>query len=189
MGLDARRERDRVYQPAEDSALLASAAREDASPADRALDVGTGSGYVAHEVAETGADAVGVDRNPHACREARENGVETVQGDLTAPFARDAFDLVTFNPPYLPTGPDEAADDWMGVALSGGETGRAVIEPFLDDVGRVLTPTGRVLLLVSSLTDIDVVRERAAAVGFDATSVAEDSFPFEKLVILRLDRQ
>ena len=64
-----------------------------------------------------------------------------------------------------------------------------MIEPFLDDVGRVLAPDGRVLLLVSSLTDIDVVRERAAAVGFDATSVAEDSFPFEKLVILRLDRQ
>ena len=64
MGLNARRERDRVYQPAEDSALLASAAREDASPADRALDVGTGLGYVAHEVAETGADAVGIDRTP-----------------------------------------------------------------------------------------------------------------------------
>lgn len=187
MGLDARRERDRVYQPAEDSDLLASAAREAASSTDRVLDVGTGSGYVAHEVAETGARAIGVDRNPHACREARDHGIETVRGDLTAPFAPDSFDLVTFNPPYLPTDPDDEADDWMGVALSGGETGRAVIEPFLADVGRVLAPSGRVLLLVSSLSDIDVVRERAASAGFEATAVAEDSFPFETLVILRLD--
>src|SRR5699024_1977526 len=137
------RERDQVYQPAEDSDLLASAARAEATPTDRVLDVGTGSGYVASEVAATGAQVVGVDRNPHACREARDHGVETVLGDLTTAFASSIFDLVTFNPPYLPTTPDEKTDDWMGIALSGGETGRAVIEPFLAGVGRVLAPDGR----------------------------------------------
>lgn len=186
MGLD--RGRDRVYQPAEDSELLASAARADVSSADRVLDVGTGSGYVASEVAQTGAQVVGIDRNPHACREARDHGVETVLGDLTTAFAPAAFDLVTFNPPYLPTTPDEEADDWMGIALSGGETGRSVIEPFLAGVGRVLAPDGRVLLLASTLSDLDAVRDRAADAGFTAETVAEDSFPFEKLVVCRLTR-
>jgi release factor glutamine methyltransferase len=189
MGLDERRERKQVYQPAEDSHLLATAARAEADPTDRALDVGTGSGYVAAAVAETGACVLGTDPNPHACRQARESGVEVVQGNLTDPFRAGAFDLVTFNPPYLPTTPDEAVGDWMEQALSGGESGRAVIEPFLAGVGRVLAPDGRVVLLVSSLSGIDTVVERANEAGFTTTTVAEESFPFETLAILRLDPQ
>jgi release factor glutamine methyltransferase len=188
MSLEERRERDRVYQPAEDSDLLATAAVDDAAATDCVLDVGTGSGYVASEIAKTGAQVVGADRNPHACRQARENGIETVRTDLTAAFASRTFDLVTFNPPYLPTTPDETVDDWMGMALSGGKTGRAVIEPFLTDVGRVLAPEGRVLLLVSSLSGVETITERATEAGFDATTVATDSFPFEKLSVLRLSQ-
>jgi release factor glutamine methyltransferase len=185
--LDERREREQVYQPAEDSHLLATTAREEARSTDRALDVGTGSGYVAAAMAETGARVLGTDPNPHACRQARENGVRAVQGNLTDPFRMGGFDLVTFNPPYLPTTPDEAVGDWMEVALAGGESGRAVIEPFLAGVGRVLVPDGRVLLLVSSLSDVDIVVERANAAGLAATTVAEESFPFETLSVLRFD--
>jgi release factor glutamine methyltransferase len=189
MGLDERREREQVYQPAEDSDLLATAAVEGVAPTDRVLDVGTGSGYVAAQVADTGASVVGADTNPHACRQARENGIDTVRTDLTAAFASGTFDLVTFNPPYLPTTPDEAAGDWMEIALSGGENGRAVIEPFLTAVGRVLAPEGRVLLLVSSLSGIETITECAAEVGFDAETVATDSFPFETLSVLRLTQR
>jgi release factor glutamine methyltransferase len=187
--LDERREREQVYQPAEDSHLLATAAREEIRPTDRALDVGTGSGYVAAAMAETGACVLGTDPNPHACRQARESGVAVVQGNLTDPFRTGAFDLVTFNPPYLPTTPEEAVGDWMEVALAGGESGRAVIEPFLAGVRRVLAPAGRVLLLVSSLSDTETVVEHANEAGFAATTVAEESFPFETLSILRLDHE
>lgn len=189
VGLDERREREKVYQPAEDSHLLATAARDEAAPTDRTLDVGTGSGYVATAMAETGATVYGVDPNPHACRQARESGIRVVQGDLTEPFGDGVFDLVTFNPPYLPTTPEEAVDDWMEVALAGGESGRAVIEPFLAGVGRVLTPEGRVLMLVSSLSGFDTVVELANEAGFTATTVDQDSFPFETLSILRLDHE
>jgi release factor glutamine methyltransferase len=189
MGLDERRERENVYQPAEDSHLLATAARGEVSPADRALDVGTGSGYVAAAMAEISSQVLGTDPNPHACRQARENGIRVARGNLTEPFRAGAFDLVTFNPPYLPTTPDEAVGDWMELALAGGESGRDVIEPFLAGVGRVLAPEGRVLLLVSSLSDIDIVVERANEAGFASMTVAEESFPFETLSILRLDRE
>jgi release factor glutamine methyltransferase len=189
VGLDEHREREKVYQPAEDSHLLAMAARDEATATDRALDVGTGSGYVAAAVAETGATVHGIDPNPHACRQARENGIDVVRGTFTEPFRAEAFDLVTFNPPYLPTTPGEAVGDWMEMALAGGESGRAVIEPFLADVGRVLAPEGRVLMLVSSLSDFDTVVERANEAGFTATTVDEDSFPFETLSVLRLDRE
>ncbi|UPV74045.1 class I SAM-dependent methyltransferase [Halorussus limi] len=188
---DRRDAETEVYQPAEDSNLLAEAAIADleSHPADLALEVGTGSGYVAETVAdETGARVLGSDLNPHACRQARERGVETVRADLLEPFRAGVFDAVLFNPPYLPTDPDDERDDWMEVALSGGEDGRKVIEPFLESVGRALAPDGVVYLLVSSLTGVDEVVELADDEGFSAVALRDESFPFETLTVLKLLR-
>ncbi len=114
----------KVYQPAEDSHLLAETAAEEIAGDELVLEVGTGSGYVSEYVAEeTGARVVGADVNPHACERARERGVEAVRADLVSPFRDEAFDAVVFNPPYLPTDPDDERDDWMERALSGGESG------------------------------------------------------------------
>ena len=176
-----------VYQPAEDSGLLAEAAVAEAHG--RVLEVGTGSGWVAARVGtERDLDVVGSDLNPHAARQARDRGVEAAVAKLLSPFRADAFDTVCFNPPYLPTDPDNEWGDWMEHALSGGESGRALIEPFLADVGRVLAPDGVVLLLVSSLTGYDEVLELIDEAGFAAAPVVEESFPFETLTVLALRR-
>ena len=188
-GLAARRGLDdvTVYQPAEDSGLLAEAAVAEAHG--RVLEVGTGSGWVAERIAEERAlDVVASDLNPHAARQARGRGVEAVVADLLSPFRADAFDAVCFNPPYLPTDPENEWDDWMEHALSGGESGRELIEPFLADVGRVLAPDGVVLLLVSSLTGYDEVLDLIDEAGFAADPVVEESFPFETLTVLALRR-
>jgi len=184
-----RRDLETVYQPAEDSRLLAEAAVGVAEGGDRVLEVGTGSGWVADRIAsETGATVVGIDVSREACAQTRDRGLPVVQGDLVSPVRAETFDLVCFNPPYLPTPPEMEWDDAMEAALSGGETGRAVVEPFLEDVGRVVAPGGRVLLLVSTLTDVDAVRDFAARCGLDSTVLEEASFPFERLVVLRLER-
>ena len=176
-----------VYQPAEDSGLLADAGVEFARG--RTLEVGTGSGWVAAKVAaETDAEVVASDVNPRACEQARARGVDAVRADLVAPFADEAFETVLFNPPYLPTDPENEWADWMERALSGGESGRAVIGPFLDDVGRVLAPGGRVLLLVSSLSGYDEVISLAEAAGFDVEEVRQESYPFETLSVVRLSK-
>jgi release factor glutamine methyltransferase len=177
-----------VYQPAEDSRLLAAAAVEHARG--RTLEVGTGSGWVAERIAAaTDAEVVASDYNPAACRQARGRGLRVVRADLVDPFGDGVFDTVAFNPPYLPTDPDNGWDDGMERALSGGESGRAVIDPFLDTVGRVLDPEGRVLLLVSSLAGFEAVVGRAEANGFAVSTVRQESYPFETLSILRLDRK
>jgi len=182
-----RRDTETVYQPAEDSKLLADAAIGGIQSTDRVLDVGTGSGYVARRVAEaTGAVAVGSDLNPHACRQAHAGGVPAVRANLVAPFRADSFEVVVCNPPYLPTDPDSGWGDWMERALSGGPDGRAVVEPLLDDLRRVLTPDGRAFLLVSSLTGIGAVRTHARANGLTSAEVAEESHPHERLVVLDL---
>lgn len=184
-----------VYQPAEDSALLAGEAVDDVrgAAAARVLDVGTGSGYVGARLAEaTGARVVGIDLNPEACRRARERGLDVVLGDLVAPFRDGAFDIVAVNPPYLPAVEEgefvEVAewDDWFDVAVTGGETGRELVERFLDGVGRVLAPDGAVYLLVSTYTGVDAVVERASARGFSAVALADAAFPGETLTVLKL---
>lgn len=176
-----------VYQPAEDSGLLAEAALEHAR--ERTLEVGTGSGWVAERVAvETDCEVVASDVNPHACRQAHGRGLSVVRANVLAPFRAAAFDTLLFNPPYLPTQPDHEWDDWMEQALSGGQSGRELIEPFLADAGRVLAPDGRVLLLVSSLTGFEEVLALARDAGFDAETVREESFPFETLSVLKLTR-
>jgi release factor glutamine methyltransferase len=194
--LAARRGVEReVYAPAEDSQLLVEAALSHADG--RVLEVGTGSGWVAQRVAAAGHDVVASDVNPAACRRARERaraseaadgfGFEVVRADLVSAFRDGAFETVLFNPPYLPTDPANEWDDWMETALSGGESGRAVIDPFLAAVPRVLVPGGRVLLLVSSLTGFDAVLERAGAAGLRGETVREESYPFETLSVVRFE--
>ncbi|MFA1611546.1 HemK2/MTQ2 family protein methyltransferase [Halobellus rubicundus] len=190
-----------VYQPAEDSGLLATAVVERGRG--WLLEVGTGSGWVAERAATDAPEVdavVASDLNPHACRAARARAVdavsdgdgseapafEVVRGSLVEPFADGAFDTVAFNPPYLPTDPDNEWDDWMERALSGGESGRELVDPFLDSVGRVLAPDGVVLLLVSSLTGYDEVLEHAADCGFAHEVVVEESYPFETLTVVAL---
>lgn len=175
-----------VYEPAEDSGLLAEAAVEHARGV--TLEVGTGSGWVAEQLRREGdaTRVIGSDVNPYACRRARERGVEAVRADLLAAFRDGGLDTVLFNPPYLPTDPDNEWDDWQEVALSGGESGRDLIEPFLDDLPRALAPDGVALLLVSSLTGFADVVEYAVDRGLRAETVAEESYPFETLSILAL---
>lgn len=176
-----------VYGPAQDSYLLARAATDRIDPDDRVCEVGVGSGYVGAQVAaETGATVMSSDLNPHACRAACDRGLPVVRADLTQAFSTESFDVVLFNPPYLPTAPEDEWDDWFERALSGGPTGRRIVRPFLGDVGRVLSPDGRVLLLVSTVTGLDAVERLATGEGFTVEHVAEESYPFEALVVLEL---
>ncbi|MHB9286343.1 HemK2/MTQ2 family protein methyltransferase [Halobacteriales archaeon Cl-PHB] len=181
------RDLDQVYQAAEDSDLLARTAVDYATADDLVVDVGTGSGYVAATVAEeAGATVLGTDLNPMACRQASAQGVDAVRGNLLDPIGTDSADLVVCNPPYLPTPPDREWNDWMEHALSGGDDGRAVIEPFLEGLRRPLKPDGEALLLCSSLTGIDAVRATARSNGLTTMEVADEAHPSERLVVLHL---
>lgn len=190
MDLKERRGLDeQVYQPAEDSFLLASAAVDDIEAEDRVLDVGTGSGIVGEYIHEkTGAKTVGIDINPHACRAAVTRGVEAVRGDLVSPFAANSFDVIVCNPPYLPDHPDGTFDDWMEQALTGGETGRELIDQLIETMPRVLTTDGTAYLMISTLTDVDAVATAAGSRGFGVAAVAEQAYPFETLTVLKLCR-
>ncbi|HEX3001607.1 MAG TPA: HemK2/MTQ2 family protein methyltransferase [Methanoregula sp.] len=175
-----------VYQPEADTYLLLDAARGEVRPGDRVLEVGTGSGLIAAAMRK-GARTIATDINPHAVIAARKAGVDVIRCNLLDPV-RGKFDLVLFNPPYLPTEPHERIDDWLEYALDGGRTGRETLERFAAGVMRVLAPGGRILVLISSLTGPDAVKDLFAQHGLEAETVREDQVEDEILFVLRFTR-
>jgi release factor glutamine methyltransferase len=176
-----------VYSPEADTLLLLAAARAEVRPGDRVLEVGTGSGLVAAEIARI-TRVVATDINPHAVLCAGKAGVEVVRTDLFSGI-RGPFDLVLFNPPYLPTQPEERMDDWLEHALDGGVSGRAVIERFARNVGDVLAPGGRILLLISSLTGLSEVQELFAGCNYSAGIAMQQAVEDEVLSVLKIIRK
>jgi release factor glutamine methyltransferase len=177
-----------VYPVEEDTLLLLEAALAEVRPYDRVLEVGTGSGHIAGSLVGRAARVIAVDLNPHAARAARDRGVDVLRTDLFA-GVRGPFDLVLFNPPYLPTAPDERLDDWLEYALDGGPDGRQTIARFLEGLTPVLTAGGRALLLISSLTGPGEIFRLANAAGLRGRVVLERRIEDEALLVLRLERR
>lgn len=178
-------DKDDIYVPAEDTYLLMKAAEALAKPSDSVLEVGCGRGVISRHLAARVRSILATDINPHAAKSVLESGIDAIRADIFSGI-KGRFDLIIFNPPYLPTCEDEKIVGWMNLALDGGVSGRETINRFLADLGSHLTPGGRALLLLSSLTGLEEVKEIAQAVGLDVDEVAAERHFFEELYVLEL---
>jgi release factor glutamine methyltransferase len=177
---------EEVYPPNEDTYLLLKAALAEARPKDITLEIGCGSGLISCElVAKVGMLLV-TDINPYAAKLVKAEGIEVVRADLFRGI-KGKFDLILFNPPYLPTKKEERTSQWTNYALDGGESGRETIDRFLKDLKDHLRPRGRALLLISSLTGLSAVKETAWAEGLAARELVSEKCFFEKLYVLKLE--
>jgi release factor glutamine methyltransferase len=176
-------DRTQVYQPAEDSWLLAQAAKCEAQPLDRILEIGVGSGAVSEQFSLTHF-VVGTDINPHAVRLAHTRGIHVIRADLFSGLCT-LFDLILFNPPYLPTQPEERVNDWLEYALDGGEDGCDTIERFFAHAQLYLTDNGRVLVLFSSLNNAERVNGILQTHGWNSSLILEEIVEGERLYVLR----
>jgi release factor glutamine methyltransferase len=176
---------DEVYQPAEDTYLLLKAAIAEARDSDRVLEVGCGSGLISRNLAPRVREILATDINPFAVSKVREYGIPVIRADLFRGI-KAKFDMVIFNPPYLPTSEEEKNAGWINFALDGGESGRETIKRFFLDLGPHLTPGGRALILLSSLTGITMVEEMAVNLGFEVRQVAVERYFFELLYVFKL---
>ena len=181
---------ENVYEPAEDSFLFAE--NLEAEAGERVLDMGTGCGILGILAAKKACSVAAVDVNPYAVRCARENAklnnvrgkMSFIQGDLFTPLHEaEKFDAILFNSPYLPADKSEA-DSWIGRAWAGGATGRQIIDLFISEAPRHLKRLGRVLLMQSTLTDVDETLRRFARGHLNAKVVAEFSLPFFETVVI-----
>lgn len=178
---------ENVYEPAEDSFLLANAALDITDNAMKVLEIGTGSGFVSAVIqANKDIELVATEINPFAARCARSNGVEVIRTDMfTGIREKKEFDLIIFNPPYLPTSEDEKVPGWINYAFDGGITGRDPIRPFFSNVNKYLKSEGTILLLISSLTGIEEVKSEMSEFDFESHIIAREKCSFEELVVIR----
>ena len=182
---------DHVYEPAEDSFLLADAALKEAGPSMRILEVGTGAGFVSAVLLANLKDIrlVATEINPHAACCAKANGVEVIRTDLfkgvrpRSPETR--FDLILFNPPYLPTSGEEKVPGWLNYAFDGGTSGRETLDRFLDEARDYLKPGGKILVLISSITGLDAVKKKMKGLGFEIDVIERKKVSFEELIVVR----
>jgi 16S rRNA (adenine1518-N6/adenine1519-N6)-dimethyltransferase len=183
-----------VYEPADDSYLLVERLPEEMQGT-RVLDVGTGCGILAVIAAQRGADVVAVEVSPWAVKTARLNAklngvadkIDIVRGDLLDSLRGSEFELVTFNPPYLPVARDPRA--WLERAWSGGATGRAVTARFLRGLARVLGRHGRALLVQSSLSAPYEMLATLRDDGFLARVVSTKKVAFERLEVIEASKE
>jgi release factor glutamine methyltransferase len=178
---------DGVYDPGDDSYMLVEAALDEVKAGERVLEVGTGSGIVSLFLKDY-ADVTATDINPNAVENARLNGVNVVRTDLYEGI-HGPFDVVIFNPPYLPTADEERLNTWLNRAFDGGPTGRDEIARFLEHIDTILPPCGRVLTVISSLTGVEEVKEMYSRHGFSVKTVSTMKVPFETLVVLKCTRR
>lgn len=182
---------DCVYEPAEDSFLLADAALKEAAQRMRILEIGAGSGFVSAVLLANLKDIylVATEINPHAARCARANRVEVIRTDLFKGIKIEKlekrFDLILFNPPYLPTSKEEKMPGWLNYAFDGGISGRETLDSFLDEVKDYLKPEGKVLIIISSITGLKAVREKMEELGFEVDIVERKKVSFEELMVVR----
>jgi release factor glutamine methyltransferase len=109
-----------------------------------------------------------------------------LQGDLFEPLNETAkFDIILFNSPYLPS--EEGEDStWLGRAWAGGTRGRDVIDRFITQAPEHLKKTGEILLMQSTLANLEETRERFLAFGLKTETLASLNLPFfETLFLLK----
>jgi release factor glutamine methyltransferase len=186
---------EEVYDPSEDSFLFAENLRVEQGA--RVLDMGTGSGILGILAATRASAVLEVDVNPYAIRCAKQNAalnrvggnMAFLQGDLFAPLGETAkFDLILFNAPYLPSEKDEE-ETWLGRAWAGGANGREVIDRFIIQAPAHLERDGRILLLQSTLSNVEETQSKFAELKTQAKIIVERSLPFfEKLVLLEAEQ-
>jgi len=181
---------ENVYEPAEDSFLFAENLAVD--DGDTVIDMGTGCGLLGVVAARHAAGVVAVDVNPFAVRCARVNAelnhitskLSFVQGDLFAPLrVGEKFDLIFFNAPYVPCEQLEG-DSWAERAWVGGTTGRQIIDRFIRKAPRYLKQTGRILLMQSTLSDIEQTARRFKQNGLKTSIAAQRDLPFFETIVL-----
>ncbi|MER7952252.1 HemK2/MTQ2 family protein methyltransferase [Streptomyces sp. NPDC096079] len=182
-----------VYAPQADTVLLAAQlGHEEVRPGTRSLDLCTGTGVLAVLAALRGARATAVDISRSAIAASRLNAllhgcrIRALRGDLDAPVAPERFDLVTVNPPYVPSENPAAPARGARRGWDAGTDGRLLLDRVCARAPG-LTPAGVLLLVQSSLSGVAATLDALARGGLRARVVQRRTEPFGAVMTARAD--
>jgi release factor glutamine methyltransferase len=169
-----------IYSPRDDSFLL----KKQVSKLTRSksfLDMGSGSGIQAEAALENGAKSIlAVDINSDSIKHLKKKKIPTIKSDLFS-NVKGKFDLIAFNPPYLPE--DDREDNQSKRTTTGGEKGDEIILRFLEQAQSHLNNNGIILLLVSSLTPKNKIIVLLKKLNLKKRKLSEQKLFMEKIEV------
>jgi release factor glutamine methyltransferase len=163
------------YSPAEDTIFFANYIQHEKG--NNALDIGTGSGYLAKVLLPNFKLVVATDINYDSIKKAH-----TVIDNCVCCNAADAlyidFDLVICNMPYLPS------DEIVDIAVDGLHEGLEVPLQIIKAAKNVLKKNGKMIFLTSSLANHKKLLKLTESLGFQVKIVATKKMFFEELILV-----
>ena len=116
--------------------------------------------------------------------------VDVHEGSFSGALDFAPFDVIVSNPPYVPTPPDgdtevipmTAGPVW---AWNAGVDGRLVLDPFCGSASSLLSDGGSLLLVQSTLSDVEKSVSALRATGLDAEVIASQLVPFGPVLSAR----
>ena len=175
-----------IYEPAEDSYFLSKILKDEIPKLLKSnqnltfFEVGCGSGLQLQTFLDCGIKKQNIfscDINPGAVKYCIELGFNCVQSDLFYNVC-GKFDVIIFNPPYLPEDFREPKDSKM--ATTGGKNGGEIINSFLKQAEFHLNNNGKIFIIASSLT------KGINFNGYNKKLLGSQNFFYEELYIFEL---
>jgi release factor glutamine methyltransferase len=174
-----------IYEPSDDSFLLNEALIKFLKNKNKnisILDMGSGSGIQIYTCKNLNFNNVlAVDINKIAVDNLLKNNIKAIKSDLFNNVKKSKFDLIIFNPPYLPEDYREPEDSKL--QTTGGKKGYEIINKFLEQALNFLKQNSSILLLFSSLSKPKIILNKAKSLGYNYTLVANKKISFEELYV------
>ena len=162
--------------PAEDTIFFANYLQNEKGK--YALDIGTGSGYLANVLLPNFEVVVTTDINFEATKKAHDLIENCICCHSAYPLTIK-FDLVICNLPYLPS--EEISDP----SVDGMDKGILVPLQIIKSAKNVIKKGGKMLYLTSSLAKYKKLLEETESLGFFAKIVATKKMFFEELILVQ----
>ena len=165
------------YQPAEDTFFLADHIENEKG--ETALDIGTGSGFLAKILSSSFDLVIGTDININSLRQQYVPIRNRVCCNAADVFSRK-FDLIICNLPYL------ATDEIIDIATDGGVEGFEIPSQIIRSALSRLDESGKFIFVTSSLSNYQKLIDMVDSEGFRAKILARKKLFFEELILIQV---
>ena len=175
MKLQNRLIRTEEYCPAEDTYFLEDHIKNEKGTA--ALDVGTGSGYLAKSLSKSFSFVVATDISFNILKNQthKTKNIVCCNGADALSFS---FDLVVCNLPYL------ATEEILDIATDGGKEGIEIPTKIIKSASKCVRSGGKFLFVTSSLSNHARLMELTKQEGFEVKILAKKKLFFEELILV-----